>query len=82
MPDFLECQAPERIAFLPLELNAAKAETAALAELAARISEGGIVLMDDYGRQKNVLLFIARLVALKGAKSKTSVRTSMHSRMP
>lgn len=54
VPDVLDRRAPERIAFLHLDLNAALAETAALDKLVGRISDGGIVLMDDYGRQENL----------------------------
>ena len=56
VPDSLDRCAPDRIAFLHLDLNAALAETAALDKLAGRISDGGIVLMDDYGRQENLEL--------------------------
>ncbi len=56
VPDVLEQQAPEHIAFLHLDLNAALAEVAALDKLAERLSDGAIVLMDDYGRQDNLAL--------------------------
>jgi O-methyltransferase len=53
VPDVLAEKAPERIAFLHLDMNAAAAETAALDHLFERICDGGMVLMDDYGREEN-----------------------------
>ena len=50
VPGILQRRAPERIALLHLDMNAAAAETAALDLLFDRISDGGIVLMDDFGR--------------------------------
>ena len=41
---------PERIAFLHLDMNAAAAETGALEALFERVSDGGMILMDDFGR--------------------------------
>ncbi len=59
VPDILDQRAPEEIAFLHIDLNAAAAEVAALERLAERVADGGIILMDDYGRQENVLLYKA-----------------------
>lgn len=50
VPDILNERAPERIALLHLDMNAAAAETATLDHLFDRVSDGGIILMDDYGR--------------------------------
>ena len=50
VPDILEQRAPDRIALLHLDMNAAAAETAALDRLFDRVTDGGIVLMDDFGR--------------------------------
>jgi hypothetical protein len=49
VPDVLHDIAPERIAFLHLDLNSPRAETAALEFLLDRVSPGGIVVFDDYG---------------------------------
>lgn len=49
VPDILHEIAPERIAFLHLDMNSPVAETAALEVLFDRISSGGIVVFDDYG---------------------------------
>jgi len=40
---------PDRIAWFHLDLNDADAETAALEHLFDRISEGGLLILDDYG---------------------------------
>ena len=50
IPDVLHEQAPQRIAFLHLDLNAAQAEIAAIDMLYDRVSSGGIILLDDFGR--------------------------------
>ena len=50
VPEILESGMPEQIAFLHLDLNAAKAERAAIEKLGPRVVDGGIVLMDDFGR--------------------------------
>jgi hypothetical protein len=49
VPDVLREIAPERIAFLHLDLNAPRAETGALEVLLDRVSRGGIIIFDDYG---------------------------------
>jgi hypothetical protein len=49
VPNILLEQAPERIAFLHLDLNSPKAEIAALEVLFDRISPSGIIVFDDYG---------------------------------
>ena len=49
VPDSL-AEGPDRIAFLHLDMNAAKAEIGALDTLRERLAIGAIVLMDDYAR--------------------------------
>lgn len=58
VPDILEGNTPERIAFLHIDMNSADAEIAALERLFDRVSPGGSIVLDDYGwldyiRQKN-----------------------------
>jgi hypothetical protein len=49
VPDVLATVAPERIAFLHVDMNNADAERGALEVLFGRLATGGIVLFDDYG---------------------------------
>jgi hypothetical protein len=49
LPDSLSQGAPERIAFLHLDLNAAMPEVAVMGALFDRITPGGIIVYDDYG---------------------------------
>ncbi len=49
VPDILDGHAPERVAFLHLDMNSAEAEAAALEFFFARLGEGAYVLLDDYG---------------------------------
>jgi len=49
VPDALPETAPERIAFLHLDMNNAAAEEGALRFLYDRIADGGMVVLDDYG---------------------------------
>lgn len=49
VPDSLAQAAPEKIAFMHLDLNNADAEIGALEILFDRISPGGILILDDYG---------------------------------
>jgi hypothetical protein len=49
VPDVLDQIAPERIAFMHLDMNSPKAETGALEMLFDRVSPGGIIVFDDYG---------------------------------
>lgn len=58
VPGVLVENAPERIAFLHLDMNAGAAEASALEVLFDRITDGGLVLMDDYGRHENHELHI------------------------
>ena len=56
VPQILEQRAPAQIAMLHLDLNAGQAEVAALDVLAGRLSNGAIVLMDDFGRSEQLQL--------------------------
>jgi len=49
VPDSFAQAAPEKIAFLHLDMNSSKSEIAALEVLFDRVSPGGIVVFDDYG---------------------------------
>lgn len=49
VPDILDGVAPERIAFLHLDINDAAAEIGALERLFDRVSPGGSIVFDDYG---------------------------------
>lgn len=49
VPDVLHSVAPDRIAFLHIDMNNADAERGAMDLLFERISPGGIVIFDDYG---------------------------------
>ncbi len=52
VPEVFDEAIPERIAFLHLDLNAGAAETAALDRLLPRLSDGAMVVIDDFGRQE------------------------------
>ncbi len=56
VPDIFAERSPKKIAMLHLDLNAAQAEVAALDVLASRLSNGAIVLMDDFGRMEQLSL--------------------------
>lgn len=49
VPGVLAGNAPERIAFLHIDMNNAEAELGALDALFDRVSPGGVVVLDDYG---------------------------------
>lgn len=49
VPDSFEQGAPERIAYMHLDLNDVAAERAALEVLFDRITPGGVLVLDDYG---------------------------------
>ena len=49
VPFTFEQASPSTIAFLHLDMNAARAELMALEKLFDRISPGGIIVLDDYG---------------------------------
>ncbi len=48
LPDILEQGAPEKIAYLHLDLNQAPAEIATLDALFERVVPGGMIILDDY----------------------------------
>ncbi len=52
VPDVLDTESPASVAFLHLDLNCHSAELAALARLYDRIPDGGVILLDDYGRSE------------------------------
>jgi hypothetical protein len=49
VPEVLHRAAPEKIAFMHLDLNSAEAELAALEVLFERMVPGAVLLLDDYG---------------------------------
>jgi len=49
MPDALQEVAPERIAFLHIDLNSPAAELGVLDQLFDRVVPGGMIVFDDYG---------------------------------
>jgi O-methyltransferase len=49
VPEILAGHAPERVAFLHLDMNSADAEAGALEFFFPRLSRGAYVLLDDYG---------------------------------
>jgi len=68
VPDVLHEIAPQRIAFLHLDLNSPRAEAVALEFLLDRVTPGGIVVFDDYGWKhfQNHKESIDRWVAARG----------------
>lgn len=48
IPDIFDAGAPERIAYLHIDLNQAPAEVAALDRLFDRMVPGGVLILDDY----------------------------------
>jgi len=49
VPDILSEMAPDRIAFMHMDMNSAAPEVGALELLFGRVSPGGVVIFDDYG---------------------------------
>lgn len=49
VPEILHQVAPEKIAFMHLDINSAAAEIGALEFLFDRIVPGGVIILDDYG---------------------------------
>ena len=49
LPETLEGTAPERLAFLHIDLNSPKAEIGCLERLFDRVVPGGVIVFDDYG---------------------------------
>jgi len=58
VPDSLEGTAPEKVAFLHLDMNAAEAEVAALGFFESRLTPGAIILLDDFGRLEHLEIFL------------------------
>ena len=52
VPVILEDVCPDRIGFLHIDLNAAKAEIGALDVLFDKVVSGGFVVLDDYGTKR------------------------------
>ena len=52
VPDILREASPEAVAFLHLDMNAGAAEVGALRVLFEHVCDGGIILMNDYGRNE------------------------------
>jgi hypothetical protein len=61
VPDVFPEGLPERIALLHLDLNSPPAEVAVLDRIFERVTLGGFVLLDDYGRQEHGALHLAHL---------------------
>ncbi len=59
VPDVLRESSPDTIAMLQLDMNAGAAEVAALDVLFDRVVDGGLVLLDDFGRFENAELHAA-----------------------
>ncbi|MDK2124343.1 TylF/MycF/NovP-related O-methyltransferase [Parachitinimonas caeni] len=53
LPDTLEQAAPEKIAFMHIDLNSEQAEMGVLTRLYERIVPGGVILLDDFGWMTN-----------------------------
>jgi O-methyltransferase len=49
VPDVLHASAPQRIAFLHIDMNNTEAELGALEVLYERVATGGMIVFDDYG---------------------------------
>ena len=49
LPESLEGRTPDKIAWLHIDLNAAKPEVDTLTALFDRIVPGGLIVLDDYG---------------------------------
>lgn len=49
IPEVLQERAPEKVAFLHLDMNSAQAESGALEFFWPRLTPGAILLLDDYG---------------------------------
>ena len=82
VPDILGEHAPEKIAFLHLDMNAPQANKGALEFLFDRLSPGAVVVFDDYGwiqyrREKEVadeFFGRARLPHARGAADRAGPR--------
>jgi O-methyltransferase len=59
VPDILNDTAPDKVAFLHLDMNAAAAEIAALDFFQERLVTGAQILLDDFGRLENMEIYPA-----------------------
>ena len=59
VPEVFDEVAPSSIALLHLDMNAAAAEVGALEVLFDRVNDGGLILLDDYGRNETKELYAA-----------------------
>jgi len=50
VPDIFATQCPRRIAYLHVDMNALTAEISALEALFDKVTPGGVIVLDDYGR--------------------------------
>jgi hypothetical protein len=66
VPEVLGGTAPERVAFLHLDMNSARAERAAFDFFQPRLSPGALILMDDFGRAENIEIGLAHDQAFTG----------------
>jgi O-methyltransferase len=61
VPDSFEAAAPEKIAFLHIDMNSEKAEMLALEYLFDKVTPGGFIVFDDFGWTCNVNQMSAEL---------------------
>lgn len=61
VPDSFEQAAPEKIAFLHIDMNSEKAEMLALEHLFDKVTPGGFIVFDDFGWTCNVNQMTAEL---------------------
>ncbi len=65
VPDSFALTAPEKIAFLHIDMNSEKAEILALEHLFDRVTPGGFIVFDDFGWMCNVNQMTAELAFMK-----------------
>ena len=65
VPDSFEEAAPEKIAFLHIDMNSEKAEMLALEHLFDKVTPGGFIVFDDFGWTCNVNQMSAELAFMK-----------------
>ena len=61
VPDSFDVAAPEKIAFLHIDMNSAQAEMLALEHLFDKVTPGGLIVFDDFGWTCNVNQMSAEL---------------------
>jgi len=66
VPDVLQETAPERVAFLHLDMNSAEAERTAFDFFRPLLVPGALILMDDFGRSENMEIGLAHDKAFAG----------------